>query len=183
MGSSAFRTAKSPGRWVSKRRALGGGVVLERVVAVQMILRDVQRQRDVRAKFEIVSSWKLESSSTFQPSSRELSIMAVTGTPILPPTCTVTPDSRRMWPIRLVVVVLPLEPVMPMVRPSETGRRVPLRRSRATPRWRAVFQRRKIGGHVGREHDEFGSLRRPRAICCAKGMFEFAARRAIHRAA
>ena len=31
--------------------SFGGGVVLERVVPVQMILRDVQRQADVRAKF------------------------------------------------------------------------------------------------------------------------------------
>ena len=32
--------------------ALGGGIVLKRVVPVQVILRDVQRERDVRAEFE-----------------------------------------------------------------------------------------------------------------------------------
>ena len=35
-----------------EQAALGGGVVLEGVVAVQVILRDVERERDVRAKFD-----------------------------------------------------------------------------------------------------------------------------------
>ena len=39
-----------------EQASLGGGVVLEGVVAVQMILRDVQRQPDVRAESWMVSS-------------------------------------------------------------------------------------------------------------------------------
>ena len=106
----------------------------------------------------IVSSWKLESSSTFQPSSRELSTIAVTGVPMLPPTCTGTPASRRMWPIRLVVVVLPFEPVIPMVRPLQKrrGQFHFADHRHAAPARR--FERREIGRHVGREHDQVGAL-------------------------
>ena len=102
---------------------------------------------------KMVSNWKLDSSSTFHPSSRELSIIAVTGVPMLPPTCTGTPDSRRMWPIRLVVVVFPFDPVMPMVRPFRKGAASstsPITLRAARPRG---LERRKIGRHVGREHD------------------------------
>jgi hypothetical protein len=66
---------------------------------------------------QMVSSWKLESSSTFHCCGREESIMAVTEyrycrrpAPEFP-----TP---RMWPASAVVVVLPFDPVMPMTGPS-----------------------------------------------------------------
>ena len=68
-------------------------------------------------KVSIVSSWKLEISRTFQPSARDCSVNATTGTPMLPPTKVGTPEARRMSPHSVVVVVLPLEPVMARVCP------------------------------------------------------------------
>ena len=149
--------------------ALGGGVVLEGVVTVQVILRDVEGERDVGAKIADrlqSGSWRARARSSHRRAS--LPTMAVTGVPMLPPTCTMTPASRRMWPIRLVVVVFPLEPVMPMVRPLRNGAASstsPITRHTAPAR---VFQRRQVGGDVGREHDQvavfedFGRLLRER---------------------
>ena len=42
---------------------------------------------------------------------------------MLPPTWQAMPDSRRMWPVSAVVVVLPLVPVTPIVLPFRNGRR------------------------------------------------------------
>ncbi len=64
----------------------------------------------------------------------------MTGVPMLPPTCAGTPAERRMWPIRLVVVVLPLEPVMPMVRPAQKRRRQFDFADHRTPRARAPLR-------------------------------------------
>src|SRR5438477_251343 len=72
-------------------------------------------------KRQMVSSWKLESSSTFHRSGRDEATIAATGVPILPPTWTGTPASRRMWPVSEVVVVLPFDPVMPIVWPWRNG--------------------------------------------------------------
>ncbi len=60
----------------------------------------------------MVSSWKLETSSTDQVSSVLSSMSATTGTPMLPPTSVGKPAAFRISPTSAVVVVLPLEPVM-----------------------------------------------------------------------
>ena len=62
-----------------EQAAFGIRVGFERVVPIQMIRRDVQADRDLRPKSSIVSSWKLDSSSTFHWSSLESSTIAVGG--------------------------------------------------------------------------------------------------------
>ena len=79
--------------------------------------------------------------------------MAVTGVPMLPPTCAGMPDSRRMCPTSAVVVVLPLVPVMPMVRPSRNGAASSTSPITRTPRAPRGLERRKIGGHAGGDDD------------------------------
>ena len=46
---------------------------------------------------------------------------------------------------------------------AETARPAPLRRSRSTPRAAGGFERRQIGRHVGREHDQIARPRTPPA--------------------
>ena len=82
----------------------------------------------------------------------------VTGVPILPPTCTGTPASRRMWPIRLVVVVLPFEPVIPMVRPLRNGAASSTSPITAHAAPARRLERRQVGRHVGREHDQVAAF-------------------------
>ncbi len=65
----------------------------------------------------VVSSWKLDTSSTDQVSSVLSSISPTTGTPIFPPTRVGSPAAFRISPTSDVVVVLPLEPVMASVLP------------------------------------------------------------------
>ncbi len=97
----------------------------------------------------MVSSWKLDSSSTFHIPSREVSTMAQTGVPMFPPTCAATPLAPRMWPIRLVVVVLPFDPVTAMVLPFSSGAassRSPITRA---PRFRAASSGARSAGTSG----------------------------------
>ena len=68
---------------------------------------------------EVVASWKLESSRTFHWSSREVSTIAVGGTPILPPTWAATPAVSSKCPKRAVVVVLPFDPVIATTGPRK----------------------------------------------------------------
>ena len=82
--------------------------------------------------------------------------MAVTGVPMLPPTWTAMPDSRRMCPMSAVVVVLPLVPVMPMVRPLRNGAASSTSPMTRTPRRRASSSGGQIGGHSGGEDDQGG---------------------------
>src|SRR5579883_1067684 len=97
----------------------------------------------------IVSSWKLESSSTFHPSSRDVATISQTAVPILPPTCEGTPASRRMWPIKLVVVVLPFDPVTPIVRPFRNGAASSTSPITAAPRARAASSGGRSAGTSG----------------------------------
>ena len=77
--------------------------------------------------------------------------------------------SRRMWPIRLVVVVLPFDPVIPMVRPLRNGAasstspitRAP--RARALPPGAADRPARRAKARSSR------SLRKPRASAARTG--------------
>src|ERR1035441_1392633 len=118
----------------------------------------------------MVSNWKLESSRTFQPSAREPSTMAVTGVPMLPPTCTGTPAARRMWPTRLVVVVLPFDPVMPMVRLFRKGPASSTSPTTRSPRLRAWSSGARSAGTSGestiRSHPSNTS-----GVCRANGTF------------
>ena len=117
VGSSAFNTACPSGRLRFEQPALGIRVVLERVVTVQMIGRDVRADarssRGTRRSFRAGSSTARAHSTVV---SRDATI-AVGGVPMLPPTWQGIPHSFRMWPISAVVVVLPFEPVMPQTGP------------------------------------------------------------------
>src|SRR5579883_1327618 len=75
--------------------------------------------------------------------------MALTGVPILPPTCTGTLAVRRMWPMRLVVVVLPFDPVTPMVWPRSSGAASSTSPITSTPRSRAATRGGKSAGTSG----------------------------------
>ena len=63
-----------------------------------------------------------------------------------------------MWPIRLVVVVFPLEPVIPMVRPFRKGAASSTSPITGTPRAARRFERRQIGRNVGRKHDQVAAF-------------------------
>jgi hypothetical protein len=71
-------------------------------------------------KLTIPSIWKLDSSTTKTrpgaPSTRPIS-----GTPMLPQTSTGMPAARTMAPVRAVVVLLPLLPVMATIGPWTIG--------------------------------------------------------------
>ena len=72
------------------------GIFLERVMPVEMVWRDIQRHPDVRPKLGRwfpAGNWKAPARSTGP--GRERSIIAVTGVPILPPTCTAIRDSAE----------------------------------------------------------------------------------------
>ena len=58
----------------------------------------------------MVSSWKLDNSSTYKSAS--CSSKSRAGTPILPPTPTVKPAAFAITPVKSVTVLLPLEPVI-----------------------------------------------------------------------
>ena len=64
-----------------------------------------------------------------------------------------------MWPIRLVVVVLPFEPVMPIVRPLRYGPA-----SSTSPMTRTPAQERQVGRHVRREHDQVAAFEHRRRL-------------------
>ena len=109
--SSALSTA-SRRRSGSRRCALWRGVGFEAAVAVEVVGRDVEHAAISGGTSRMVSSWKLETSSTSTVSARRLSTSAITAC-----RCCRRPDwhaagSRRMSPTSVVVVVLPLVPVM-----------------------------------------------------------------------
>ncbi len=60
----------------------------------------------------MVSSWKLETSVTMQVSSSASFARAEEGRPMLPTTSVLRPAALKISPVRAVVVVLPLVPVM-----------------------------------------------------------------------
>ena len=98
---------------------------------------------------EIVSSWKLDSSSTFHCPSRDVLTIDAGGVPILPPTCTGMPLAFRICPVMAVVVVFPFEPVMPMISPFRNqlaSSRSPIT---GTPRRRACSARSRSAGTPG----------------------------------
>ena len=96
------------------------GIILERVVPIQMIGRDVQRRADVGAKglggFELKAGQlqhvPLARRATSSPSTPAACRCCRRPAPRCRSTC-------RMWPVSAVVVVLPFEPVMPMISPFE----------------------------------------------------------------
>ena len=62
-----------------------------------------------------------------------------------------------MWPIRLVVVVLPFDPVMPMVGPCRNGAGQFDFADHRTPR-AARLRAAEVGRHIGREHDQVAAF-------------------------
>src|ERR1035441_1200019 len=81
-----------------------------------------------------------------------------------------TPDSPRMWPIRLVVVVLPLEPVMPMVRPLRNGAASSTSPMTGTPRRRASSSGPRSAGTSG-ESTISSAPSKTAGVCWANGMW------------
>src|ERR1051325_10556581 len=87
---------------------------------------------------------------------------------MLPPTCIGMPDSRRMCPIRLVVVVLPFDPVTPIVFPRRNGAASstsPITSAQLAQRLeigganiRAFAQKKLRRGHAGALHAHQQSL-------------------------
>src|ERR1017187_10082577 len=75
-----------------------------------------------------------------------------------------------MWPIRLVVVVLPLEPVMPMVRPLRKGAASSTSPMTETPRRRASSSGARSAGTSG-ESTISSAPSKTAGVCWAKGMW------------
>src|SRR6266566_7765586 len=67
----------------------------------------------------IVSSWKLETSSTAMVSGVAPSTSEIAGGPILPPTIVGYPPAPIISPASVVVVVLPLDPVIATMVPGK----------------------------------------------------------------
>src|SRR5450759_3357100 len=74
-----------------------------------------------------------------------------------------------MWPIRLVVVVLPLEPVMPMVRPFRNGAASATSPMTGTPRRRASTSGARSAGTSG-ESTISSADWNTAGLCWVKGM-------------
>ena len=111
-GSSAFRTAQSSGPWLRKIRALAS------VYAARLPCRSrwsgvtFSTAATRGRKASVVSSWKLETSATTQPSAGNRSASAASGRPMFPPTKTGRSDSAKSAPVSAVVVVFPFVPVI-----------------------------------------------------------------------
>ena len=71
-------------------------------------------------KVTVVSSWKLETSTTQKPpaSAAGVPTASASGSPRLPPTKVGRPVARSISPTKVVVVDLPLVPVMPTIVPA-----------------------------------------------------------------
>ena len=110
-------------------RVFGGGIVFEGAVAVEVVGSDVENHGDPGVKLSMVSSWKLETSSTVQRVRRCSSIDQLDDRQ-----ADVAADQRglagvaKILPHSVVVVVLPFEPVIATPCPGESGRPVPARR-------------------------------------------------------
>ena len=102
----------------------------------------------------VLSSWKLETSSTDHVLSVLSSIRPTTGTPMLPATSVGNPASFRISPARAVVVVLPLEPVMARILPLR--KRAASSSSPITGQAEALglHQFGRIQRHAGAHHDQ-----------------------------
>ena len=81
-----------------KDALLGQRIVFEGAMPVEMVGRDVQNDRDAGWNCSVLSSWKLETSSTDQVLSVLSSIRPTTGTPMLPATSVGNPASFRISP-------------------------------------------------------------------------------------
>ena len=122
-GSSPLRIRKSSAVWLAKILLLHGDIVFESAMAVQVVGGDVQDHGDhgdESSAWSPVESWRPRAPTTRrQCSDRPASI---TGRPILPPTSVFSPAARKISPHRVVVVVLPLEPVMASTLPLKKAR-------------------------------------------------------------
>ena len=117
---------------------LGGAVVLEGPVPVEVVRRQVEQDRRCAGrKVSTSSSWKLESSHTIQAPSPSAPSSPVSGRPTFPATATSLPAARKMSPSSSLVVVLPFVPVTPRIglarsrKPSSTSLQTVTPRSRA----------------------------------------------------
>ena len=68
-------------------------------------------------------SWKELSSTTATSSAFILGVRGSSGVPILPPSQTVLPEAFSISEMRVVVVVLPSEPVMAMMGQGQTSKK------------------------------------------------------------
>ncbi len=102
----------------------------------------------------VVSSWKLETSSTDHVSSVLSSMSDMTGTPILPPTRVGSPAALRISPTSVVVVVLPLEPVIGQDLSLEEARGQLQLADYGQPEAAHLNQFRRVQGNARTDHDE-----------------------------
>ncbi|MNE35790.1 hypothetical protein D3C80_1295680 [compost metagenome] len=82
--------------------------------------------------WSVVSSWKLDSSSTYSSTSSPSKSRA--GVPRLPPTATRLPALAAISPTRVVTVLLALEPLMAMIGALAWRANSSMSPDRATPR-------------------------------------------------
>ena len=118
----------------------------------------------------MVSSWKLDSSSTFQPSvargvdhggDRRADVAAHLR-PAGRPRAECGRSGWWWWSCRSM-------PVMPMVRPLRNGAASSTSPITADAAPAGLFERREVGGHVRRKHDQVAAFE-DRGVCTAKGM-------------
>ena len=124
VSSSAFRTAKSLRRLIFEDASLGGSVVREGVMPVEMVGRDVQHDRDLGMKG--LDRLQLKAADlqhdpgfvggALDKSDGRRSDVAANQRLSRPPAAMISPAS-------VVVVVLPFEPVMATMWPFEESRR------------------------------------------------------------
>ena len=104
-----------PRRLVGEDLELRGAIGVERAVAVQMVLGQVEQHGGLgRERLRVL---ELERRQPRRRSPRPASSVPGSDTsavPTLPATTTGSPATRWMWPISSTVVVLPLEPVSAM---------------------------------------------------------------------
>ena len=143
-------TATASLAWRAKISQLGVAVGLERAVAVEVVLGEVEQHR--RLGRERVACPR---AGTTTPRRRRSAPGATSpaseasAVPTLPATATGSPASRWMWPISSTVVVLPLEPVtaIELVRQQPPGE-LELAERRAIPRSRAARDHRRLLRHA-----------------------------------
>src|SRR5688500_3643138 len=99
-------------------------------------------------KVSVVSSWKLDSSTT-KTRSIGPSTQAVSGRPMLPQTSTRRPAAASRAPVSAVVVLLPFEPVMPTTGPFRNGKASSTSAIPGSPRRRAAASSGRSSGTPG----------------------------------
>ena len=97
---------------VQQDPALGGDIAVHAAVAVQMVGRDVEQDGDVGLRGWRSGRAGRTTAPAHRPRRRACRRRASTPMPMLPPMRTSRPAPAQMWPIRAVVVDLPLVPVM-----------------------------------------------------------------------